>query len=256
MTPALVPGLSVEVLGQADANGQTESIWGSARVLVKGGADHPNLVVNEYLANRLAVSLGVPVPMGDIWLGHPDREPRWVVAAVQVGGVDVPPATPVALARVDEGLRARMLCFDALILNTDRHEENVLLLGSRAWLVDHEQAFFGSIKKSERARGIESTRDRRYRDVAGLWSSAVRPGSNAVASAAQGLRGRSVTAIDDAARQLQDHRLLNGQERKAIVDFVSYRRDKIAQLLDRSTVERGLRATTTGTLFSDGGDEA
>lgn len=256
MAQGRTPGLEVTVLGVPEPAGQTFAVWGQSRVLVKRNDTHQNVTVNEFLANRLAISLGIPVPMGDIWLS-PDLGPCWVTAAVREKGIDLPPATSRALSMVPEPVRARMVCFDALILNNDRSDSNVLVDGrGHAWLIDHEQSFFGPTAAQERARGLRSTQDRRYRDFCSLWTGPTRPSARSVENATRSIRGRVMDAAQEAAQELVSRHLITAEERDAVVAFVSYRRDNMATLLDPATFSSpATQPLSQGGLFDAGGED-
>ena len=66
-----MPGMTVTYLipiHEDDPGGSTDSQRGRAHVLVKHStAENPNVVINEYISNRIAVALGIPTPLGDLW---------------------------------------------------------------------------------------------------------------------------------------------------------------------------------------------
>ncbi|QHO90172.1 hypothetical protein CWT12_00840 [Actinomyces sp. 432] len=157
-------------VNEDDPGGSNGSQWGRAQVLVKyNTADNPNIVVNEYIANRIAIALGIPTPLGDLWFDPSAGEPAWVVAEIGEPGNHFPPPQEAALRSIPEKTRALMEAFDALIYNTDRHEENILADNDgHAWVVDHDGALFGDIK-DDRATGLLSTKDRTDYDPMGFW---------------------------------------------------------------------------------------
>ncbi|WP_435113844.1 HipA family kinase [Nocardiopsis synnemataformans] len=234
--------------------GTTDSWWGRAEVLVKHNGDHPNVVVNEFVCNRLALLLGLPATLGDIWIDE-DGVKHWVCAAVRSNGTELPPASPDELLRVDSELRANVVVFDIWVHNTDRSEEN--LLSDRKggiWLIDHEQALFGDIQE-DRARGISSTRERKN-GFSVLLEDAPPP-RDAISKAASKLRytvdNRAVKAVSGDARR---RGLVNAAEERAMVDFLLHRRDHMTRLLD-GTGSMPRLSPVPGTLdFSQAGGQA
>lgn len=187
-------------------------------------------MVNEFVCNRLALLLGLPTTLGDIWIDG-GRVKHWVCAAVRSDGHELPPAGPDELPRVNPELRANVVVFDTWINNTDRSEENFLSdRKGGIWLIDHEQALFGDIKEN-RARGLRSTRERK--DGYSALLEEAPPPRDAISKAADKLQytvdDRAVTAVSEDARK---RGLLNSAEKEAVVDFLLHRREHIKRLLD------------------------
>jgi hypothetical protein len=217
-------------------DGVTEARWGQAEVLVKTNRIHPNVVVNEYIANRLAVILGVPVPLGDLSFDG-DNEPQWVVAAVRDRGIDLPPPSAAILRRVPEPTRAKMVCFDALIQNDDRTDENILVGSSgEAWLIDHDQSLFTD--RRDRAPFLNARRDQRWLDSGRLWRLAP-PSTDHVLAAATRMASMNIEAVEEILGHLRNHSLIEKIEQDAVIDFIHHRRDNIHRLVDRMAVEEG-----------------
>lgn len=235
MVRAQQPGMRVTEIGHAAEGGVTEANWGRADVLVKPNTAHPNVVVNEYLANRLALALGVPVPVGDIWMDG-EGDPHWVVAAVRDRGVDLPPPTDTSLLRVPEELRAMMVCFDTLILNDDRHAENVLVSpAGKAWLIDHDQSLFCESPRDGRVAFIRARRQQRWSDSGALWRAA-RPSHAAIHAAASKMRLLAVDVVSEASDYLRGRRLMTLEDRGALLAVLTWRRDNLLRLVDRRAV--------------------
>lgn len=215
----------------ASADGATGAVWGTADVLVKPSDLHPNVVANEYVANRLALVLGVPVPMGDVWTDELGVK-YWVTAAIRQRGFELPPPTSADLAQVPEDMRSLMLIFDAWINNVDRHEENILCdRRGRAWLIDHDQALYGDIR-SDRTRGLLSTMDRPLTGHI-FATPGVRPGAGAIDAAIWRLRTVEMRNVKAQLKRAQDARLINHQEVHGLWRFLSDRRGNIQTLLPR-----------------------
>lgn len=228
------PGLRITGLAGVALDGVTEARWGQAEVLVKTVAAHPNVVVNEYIANRLAIALGIPVPLGDIATDDAGV-PVWAVAAIRDRGFDMPPPSAAILQQVPESMRAKMVCFDALIQNDDRSDENILVgSAGHAWLIDHDQSLF--CDRTDRTAFLSARRDQPWNDFGRLWRLAP-PTPQAVIDAAAHLRGMSVDVIHEATSQLRRRSLINAAEQESLVDFVTHRRDNIHRLVDPSAIQ-------------------
>ncbi|GAB3847844.1 HipA family kinase [Nesterenkonia populi] len=127
----------------ASDQGSTDLQQGLAAVFVKNAAaaGHP-VHLHEYLASRLAHSMGLPVPFGE--LADIEGNRAWASAVVGSGGNAPPPADVAAAAAAEPHLFAGICVFDVWVHNIDRTEEN-LIYGPEVglWAIDHEQAFGG-----------------------------------------------------------------------------------------------------------------
>jgi len=122
----------------------------------RGAGQGPKALVAEVVAGELARALGLPVPEIvtvdlDPALGRaePDPEIQDLLRASPGRnlGMDFLPGSvgydPLAHP-VDPELAARVVWFDALVLNVDRtwRNPNLLVWGRRLWLIDHGAALF------------------------------------------------------------------------------------------------------------------
>lgn len=245
------PGLRVTLRGEPEITGTTDAVWGQAEVLIKKDCtESPNLVVNEFIANRLAQAIGLPVPAGDIWFDD-DTTLHWVIAAVRDRGRTLPPSLIQDVERVDDDLRALMYCFDALINNIDRHEDNILVDSKgNAWLIDHDQALFGNIPRETRAKGLLSTRDRPFTDPGHLWSGPAAPSPAAVLGAVQQIQLLPRQALTAPCRDARARGLITDLERRALDRYLSHRQSNIRSLLDPNRTRAAAPTLTEGDLFS------
>ena len=256
--PRHMPGMTVTDLipiHEDDPGGSTDSQWGRAHVLVKHStAENPNVVINEYISNRIAVALGIPTPLGDLWFNPNTEKVDWVVAEIGIPGTHFPPPQREDLMRISEKMRARMQAFDALIYNMDRQEENILADDNgHAWLIDHDLALFGDIRVN-RAEGLLTTLDRRDYDLSRFWSS-LDVTADQMDKACQYVRtSLASSAIEAPVSHLRHLGLLNLGEQEAVVEFLTHRRDIIRSIVRRE--DRTGRSVSGGPdlLFSDGGD--
>lgn len=141
----LVPGLRI-LRDIVDSKfGSRLTVWGDTSALVKYfEPDHQAMLLNEFLGTRLALAVGVPVPLGEI-ATHPEGRLAWASALAGSSARDTPPISVKAQRAVKHELMARLLVFDSWINNDDRSDENLIPEGRWSyWAIDHEQAFFGS----------------------------------------------------------------------------------------------------------------
>ncbi|WP_172170948.1 HipA family kinase [Brevibacterium sp. CT2-23B] len=140
----LLPGLSI-LRDEVEAQyGSRPVRWGEARALIKlSEADHPNMLLYEFLGERLALALGLPVPLGEV-AKLPDASTAWVSALAGKSTRDAPPVSVSRQRAFKPQLIAKLLVFDAWIHNDDRTEENLIAEDKGSfWAIDHEGAFFG-----------------------------------------------------------------------------------------------------------------
>jgi hypothetical protein len=122
--------------------------------------DSPYRVANEFIAGRLAMMLGLPVPPGVI-VKVDDETLAYVWLKFGPKGETPPPVSPAALAKDKPALAAKIVTFDCWIANPDRFSQNLCyaknLIDAMIW--DHEQALFGA-SGNRRLDRLEDVRDR------------------------------------------------------------------------------------------------
>lgn len=151
-----VPGLSVSELVVSDL-GSKDLRQGIARVFVKTNEDseHP-VVLHEYLAARLAHSMGIPIPFGELASIQHDAR-AWATAIIGIDGEVSAPPNPQEALLAEPHIYAGIAVFDVWLLNIDRTDENLIWTPDVGlWAIDHEQCFNGidprhpkALKKSE-----------------------------------------------------------------------------------------------------------
>ena len=101
----------------------------------------PFLVFNEFVAGRIAAAVGVPVPPGAPAILDPGHEKIWIsLSFSKPGAGPPPPTTGKAVFSASERMACKILAFDVLIGNGDRHEGNVSVASKRIDLWDHDRA--------------------------------------------------------------------------------------------------------------------
>ena len=124
---------------------------GIAGVAKRASDEDPRIVANEIVCNSLARALHLPCPPGATL----DREgiPYFFSLDFNLAGEALPPADPVAIVTHFPRLSWGIVLFDALIMNFDRHEENIAFDTdtNRLQIFDHSHAFLhaGKLDVSE-----------------------------------------------------------------------------------------------------------
>lgn len=130
-----------------------------------GGGSGPFTVVNELVAYRIAVALGLPVPPGalihvpaahmpPLATGSAADGVAWLALSFQPRLISKPPIDPAIALAEHPTLCPGVLAFDLLLANTDRHSGNLGLENgpvlpvnglpqSRLEIFDHSHALIG-----------------------------------------------------------------------------------------------------------------
>lgn len=237
MGRATLPGINVTALipnAERKFLGTTDSQWGTAHVLVKVSSrpEHPNVVVNEFICNRLATALGLPTPAGEVWVDK-DGVSHWVSIEIRKGGVGLPPPTDSMLRSLPAFDRALIVYFDALVNNIDRTSENVLATSRhRYWLVDHDMALFGDMAGEDLGVRLEGMADRRLPATPGtLGAELLPPDCGDRSRAMWRVKDLNETAIEQAVQPLVWRRILNADDASAVQEYLKVRRDTIEGLV-------------------------
>ena len=136
-----IPGLAVKEL-RGTSLGTNDLQEGRAAVFVKSaGPDEHPVVLHEFLATRLAHSMGIPVPFGEI-AQVPEHRRGWASAILGSSGQPAPPADLSLAVEKEAHIFAGICVFDVWIHNVDRSEENTYFSDEFGlWAIDHEKAF-------------------------------------------------------------------------------------------------------------------
>ncbi|WP_434922908.1 HipA family kinase [Glutamicibacter sp. PAEs-4] len=138
-----LPGLAVYELIASEL-GSKDLQQGKANVFVKSDedADHP-VVLHEYMAARLAHSMGIPVPFGELATIQRNAK-AWATAIIGAHGEVSAPPNPLELSVAEPHIYAGIAVFDAWLLNIDRTDVNLIWTPDVGlWAIDHEQCFNG-----------------------------------------------------------------------------------------------------------------
>lgn len=234
--PRRTPGVTVNRL-HARVDGGTKEVWfGLAETIVKYDEEEPErsaLVAVEFIAARMAMMLGLPVPMGDAATIGDRRRDRvnkaWVSAEIRAQGISLPPPDPEDLLKSHVNELAGCFVFDTWILNGDRTEENVLYEPAVGfWMIDHEDALGGTaILDPDRLDRLRSRIEPwRLIDPNRLPLDPVRDWSRNIAASA---RHVAKTSTEEAWRR----RLISREQQTAIMRFLTERGDNLFDLVRR-----------------------
>lgn len=227
------PGVEVERLDFEAADDSTHHVWfGLSRTAIKWDdtrTTNAALVAAEFVSTRLAIALGVPVPMGDA--GTFEAGSVWVSAQIALEGQTLPPANPNAILKDHPEELALIFAFDLLIGNSDRHEENLLYHpGVGLWAIDQGDAF-----------GKEAILDPTLLDAI-VDQPIDYPALNAkslltrtlLEPALKRVRTMPLDTVRGATDEAVRRRLLTAVQAHGVKDYLASRRDGIMQLAAKS----------------------
>ena len=114
---------------------------GIAGVAKRANAEHPRVLANELICNRLAHALLLPCPPGATL--DRDGVPYFFSLDFNLAGESLPPADPSEIVEKYPRLSWGITLFDALVMNHDRHDKNIAYDAdtSRLQIFDHSHAF-------------------------------------------------------------------------------------------------------------------
>jgi hypothetical protein len=225
-----IPGASVIETNAPAAKGANEVLYGTARVLVKPNHFATAMVANEFICARLAIGLGLPVPMGDA--ATLNDQSAWVSAEIVLDGVALPDVDPDVIATAAPSDVAGICVFDVWVANYDRSPDNVLYHPKIGlWAIDHEHALGGP---------SPSLGDLNHEVLNPVhWPLLAPDKLNTVylRSWCELVRQISPGMIDAALREAQARKLINTVTRVALQRFLSERSRMIDHLLEKSIGE-------------------
>ncbi len=114
---------------------------GVTAVAKKSSADSPYIVANEVVCNAIARCLFLPCPPGA--LVDRNGEPWFISLNFNMAGQSLPPADANSVATMFPRLSWGIILFDALMMNGDRHDENISFdtSSNKVQIFDHSHAF-------------------------------------------------------------------------------------------------------------------
>jgi hypothetical protein len=190
------------------------------------------VVANEFICGRIGLALGLPVPPGVI-VDASNGEPAYVVLRFGKKSERPPPVIPADLVEDFPRVAAGIVVFDSLILNGDRHQENVAY--SRAGLpvnvFDHSHALLGSSAGNGTAR-LTKQLDSPF--IRGCLVPHLRDGSLLYGwvERVQALRDDYIS--DVIGQATQGGALPDATDRATVLATLLHRRDRIRKVIDEA----------------------
>jgi hypothetical protein len=199
---------------------------GALEVLMEGIAKDDSsehyTVANEYICNRAALAVGLPVPPGTI-AKKADRTNMFVCLRFTAGPTSLPAVDPADLVADHPELAAGIVAFDCWVGNWDRHAGNLAYVqgASGVSLFDHGRTLLRT-PAGEGAAAIDAVRDMPLVHDAGAllphvndykllnrWSDRIARVMPELISDACGVAARTGTCSDEEAQAVErflDHR--------------------------------------------------
>lgn len=137
-------------MGSPVGLGVTNSVHvGIAGIAKKSSTAFPYIVANEIVCNRIAQALLLPCPPGALTQHNGDT--YFFSLDFNLAGMALPPASPISVIAHDPELAWRIILFDILVMNGDRHSQNISFdrTTSTVQIYDHGHAFAGPTGDAE-----------------------------------------------------------------------------------------------------------
>jgi hypothetical protein len=220
--------------GQGLPGGATDSEFCTFRGIVKTGDEQsPFLIANEFIAGRLAMMLGLPVPPGAI-VQLDDGRQAYGCLRFGAKGDAVPPIVPSIFAHDEPRLATRIVMFDCWIANPDRHEGNLAYVkGYMAPMIfDHDQALFGAFQ----GRQLDHLASVLDLDILnGCLAHQITSESEFSDFAFQirALCHQSNGMLRHVCQDAQDAGVISAEEKSELVDFLEHRSSKLVEMLQK-----------------------
>ncbi len=230
----------------------------------------PFVVFNEFVASRIATAVGVPVPPGAPANLDSEHQKVWIsLSFSKPGAGPPPPTTGTAVCVASERMACKILAFDVLIGNGDRHEGNVSVASNRIDLWDHDRAILshGIPKSSSSVDGAEYLKCHqtdfivdgltvKYSQAHLLLDAVSDP--NLLLEEIREIQRRCTNgviaeAVDDACRL--DLSGVNSGLADQVEVFLRFRRDKLKKLFDHRDALSNCSVWSLLWELSEGGNE-
>lgn len=119
----------------------------------------PYSLTNEYVGNRLAAVLGLPVPPGTIAV-TPAGDKMFVTLRYSAGGTSLPQVVPAELVQDRPRIAAGIVAFDVWIANWDRHANQIAYVRglSGVSIIDHGRSLL-TLPTGQGAAAVTAARD-------------------------------------------------------------------------------------------------
>ena len=192
--------------------------------------ERPHAVVNDFIASQLALQIGLPVPpTALVRLGSQ-------VGCVSLGfgeaGVRPPPVDAADFVAQYPEEAWGTLVFDHWVLNSDRHDENLAMLGTFGPAIfDHDAALIG-FKPPAGKTAIDNLQAGLDQQVIGHIFSPHFVTDGWTDVWIQRIRSVDRRQIARLAYRCSDAGLLSAAERDKVVQFLTYRQRTLSDMID------------------------
>lgn len=217
--------------GSGIPGGATDSEFCTFRGIVKKAeTQSPFLVANEFIAGRLAMMLGLPVPPGAI-VELDDGTKAYGCMRFGANGDAIAPAIASVFVADNPTLAAKIVMFDCWIANEDRHEGNLADVNHTTPMIyDHDQSLFGA----NGGRRLDRLDD--LRDSAILNGCLAQHVTNAEPFSAFANRIRVLChplygMVRSICEEVRMAGIITADEEGKIVEFLEYREPKLIEMV-------------------------
>jgi len=239
-----------------------DGVSGTRHVTMRGfgkpnSAQYPYCVANEYVASRLGILVGLPIPPGAVVTGPSssgsNQDRAWVTLAFRPTGEKPPPIDPPAVVASLPRIAAGLVIFDLLIANEDRHSGNLAFIAHppRLDVFDHSHALFGP--STDGPSRLAQVRDRLVIDGSPLTNRQCLLNHLKLVDDIRHWVAEIQGLVSDAHLKLIGHEVNelglvpNRAESDSLVDFLTHRRDALETLIEQNKSEfKGIPADAWG----------
>jgi hypothetical protein len=192
----------------------------------------PYAVANEFIAGRLGMIIGLPVPPGTTATTD-DGELAYVGFRFGKQGEKPPPIIPEHFVADNPHLAAGVVAFDSWIGNEDRHPKNLSYVREPRIppvVFDHERALLGA----EAGKAVERLTDRVGESfVGGCLATEIRDGASFDDWAAR-IASISAGVIRDVCATALSVGAVTADENEAAIAFLQQRQTRIVEFVSSS----------------------
>lgn len=132
-------------VGNKTNNGVTDSFNVGVHGIAKTNSPGmENVIINEYICQKLAEIICLPIPTG--FIVNNGGIPYFVSLNFNMSGEDLPPSDPIQIVEKFPDLSAGIVLFDTWISNPDRHRQNIAhdTFSGQVQIFDHSHALLSN----------------------------------------------------------------------------------------------------------------
>jgi hypothetical protein len=142
------------------SGGVNDSAEVTTRSVGKWDSDtSPYLVANEWICGNIATMLRLPIPPFSLYRDGTTKRAKRMFGSLRISDNTPPDVDPVKCVECLPLISAGIVMFDIFVANRDRHLGNLKvddpLNPTAVYIIDHERALFGAVKKGAVVRLTE-----------------------------------------------------------------------------------------------------